>query len=478
MDVPVQPPEAPPVVQTRHVLRLPWLFPYQRELVANPARELVVVSATQIGKSVACAAWQIARAWSQPGSLNWWCAPTYKQTLPGYRLMKQMLMAAGCLVPGPSGYSDGELILRLNNGGETRLGAIIECRSWERDENLQGPSVHNLVVDEAGLLTSSARAIISSRRSATLGPVRYIGNPGVTGSEFWLLCEQAKEGEVDPQQPGWWRFMRWPWTVRYEGLLAIDPARAAAYKRFIKSEEKAHGPEAFKRWYGADWATPEGAIFASVLDRIAVLPFDPNPHPGHPYTVGWDIGLQSDYSVGLPLCTVCFTITDMKRLRPGSSALLKQEIKEYCHHWNDAEAVIERNGPGDPILDELTGIYPKASGWWTDNSNKRSSVFEIIRRAGETEADGITPRPGLTIAPFPAMMNEIRVFQSQQSPTTQTWSFSAPKGAKDDCVMSLIITVGAATSGASMYLRMMERQIADMKAGKTPPEGPPVAPSN
>lgn len=441
-----------------HEYRLPWLHPYQEKLVTSPAQELVVVSCTQVGKTVACGGWLTAQAWTHPLTLSWWCAPTYKQAKVGYDTMKQLCVSAGLLMPGGRGYSDGDMVLRLLNG------SIIECRSWERDENLQGPSVHFIVVDEAGLLTPSARGIISSRRSATLGPIRYIGNPGMTGSEFWLLCQQAIEGKAspDPDERAHWEFMRWTWEDRHASLKAINAPAAEAYRRFIESERRSLPPEEFKRLYDADWATPEGAIFASILDKIAVLAPSDEPHPGHPYVCGWDIGLQSDYTVGLPLCTKCFTITGMVRCRPGSSAHLKEIIRDTCAHWNNAEAVIETNGPGGPILDELCGIYPNTQGWWTDNGSKRSAVFEIIRLAN----DG-----GLTIAPFPAMMNELRVFQSTQSPTTGTWSFAAPKGAHDDCAMALVITVGAATSGASSYLRMMERQIEALRQKKQAGEG-------
>lgn len=401
----------------------------------------MVVSATQIGKTTACAAWLLSVAWENPGTLNWWCAPTYKQSRVGFRAMKWLAMSAGALMPGPRGSSEAELTLRFLNG------AIIECRSWERDENLQGPSVFAVVIDEAGLLTSSARAIISSRRSATLGPARYIGNPVATGSEFWLLCQQAIEGKEAGD--GYWDFLRWTWRDR---AAALEPGARAEYAAFIERERRTLVPFEFQRLYEAEWAAPENAIFAPLLEKMAVLPIDDEPHAKHPYLVAWDIGLQRDYTVGVPLCLTCFTVTHMVRLRPGDSGALKAVIRDTCIHWNNATAVIETNGPGKPVFDAIAAAYKNVQGWYTDNSNKRTAVFEVLRRG----MDGT-----LTIAPIPALLNELRVFESQQNPKTQVWSFGAPSGAHDDCAMALIIAVGAATSGGAAYIDMLRRQLAD-----------------
>jgi len=424
-----------------HDFILPPLFPYQVRLVTSRAWEQVIVSATQIGKTFACACWLLAVAWEHPGTLSWWCGPTKRQARNGYRAMKRIALSAGILLPGQSGYADGEMVLRLING------ATIECQSWKNPANLQGPSVYAVVIDEAGLLTSEARAVISSRRSAFLGPARYIGNPAASGSEFWLLHQQATEA-VTAEDP-YWGVETWTWETR---AACLAPLARERYEQFIRNEERTLAPFEFARLYGAQWAVPERAIFGAVLDRLAVLDPDHNPHPGHPYLVAWDIGISSDYTVGAPLCLECFTVTDIHRERPGTSDGLEQRIVDYTRHWNNGTAVIEKNGMGLIVFDRVDAIYKDVQGWTTDNTNKRASVFEVLRRADTG---------GLTIARLPAMLNELRVFESQQNPKTQTWSFAAPKGAKDDAVMALLIAVGAATSGAAAHIEMLRRKVAE-----------------
>jgi len=451
------PPPAPPragapSIVTPYEFILPPLFPYQNDLVRNPAWELVIVSATQIGKTFACACWLLAQAFEHPGTLNWWTAPTKRQARNGYLRMKSIAQSAGLLVRGRAGYSDSEMILRLWNG------ARIECRSWKNPENLQGDSIWALVVDEAGLLTGIARALISSRRSAFLGPARYIGNPSGSGSAFWELHDQAVRLKAEPEWAGYWDTMTWTWETRYAALR--HPLRQLAYRRFIDNERATLLPFEFARLYEAKWGIPEKSIFGAAIAKLEkegkLVERDPKPHPGHPYLVAWDVGVTTDYTVGVPLCLKCWTVTDYYRERPGDDHGLEGRMVEYSKRWNEGQMVIERNGLGLIIFGRAARLYKKVQGWQTDNVNKRTAVFEVLNRLGTPGA--------LTLFKDPLMLKELTNYESQQNPKTQVWSFGAPKGGHDDIVMGAVIAVGAATSGAAAYIEMMKRQLAKQKA--------------
>lgn len=465
---PPAPPRREPLAP-RNVVEfvLPPLFPYQVKLVSSRAWELVIVSATQIGKTFACACWLLAIAWEHPGTLNWWCAPTKKQANNGYETMKRIAQSAGILLPGRAGFTDGKMILRLING------ARIECRSWKNPGNLQGDSIYAVVLDEAGLLTAAARAVISTRRSALLGPARYIGNPSATGSAFWELHQQATEGR--DAGDGYWDVFKWTWKTRLD---ALAPEQQVLYQRFIDNERKTMEPFLFQRWYEADWAIPEKSIFGPIIKKLEkdgkLIAPDKTPHPGHSYLVAWDIGVTSDYTVGAPLCLKCFTVTDYYRDRPGDSTGLPGKIVEYSklwrtpagkkgdeQLWNEPQIVIEKNGLGLVIFNEVSRLYSKVQGWETDNVNKRTAVFEVLNRLD---------KGGLTIARIAAMLNELTIYESQQNPKTQTWTFGAPAGAKDDIVMALLIAVGSATSGAAAYIEMLQRQLARMQEAEKNPK--------
>jgi len=457
-----------PGADDRRILRLPAeLYSYQRRLIAHNAREYVVVSATQIGKTTACACWLLAQLWDNPGTRGWWAAPTYWQADIGMDTLTGLLESAGLRqgIDFRRRGASGRAAIFLPNG------SVIEFRSWDKPKNLGGRAVHFMVVDEAGQLTKDAKTRLEARLSATLGPVRYIGNPEVTGSEFWKICQDAIEAEADPKSNvidgrARFAFQRWTWQHRHRELERLAPAAAADYQRWIDQKFR-ENPDEAKRLYGAEWAVPERAIFGDIIDLIfgtadaPTVALSQDPHPGHAYLVGWDIGIEQDWTVGIPLCLDCWTVTDTMRFRPGDSTGMEKIIADYSRHWNTAAAVIETNGPGKPKFDDTIRAYTggQVQRWWTDNSSKRNAVFALIEQARSETGP-------LKIADLPILKGEMQVFQSMQNPKTGSWSFSAPAGVKDDCVMGLVIAIGAATSGAAAYLALMKRQRLEREKAK------------
>ena len=422
----------------------PDLYPYQRELVELDDRDLVILSGTGLGKSYLAAAWKWRRRSTLHGSLGITAAPTEKQTLPVFNAMRELCRKI--LVPGVRGVNEapGNRRLRFLNGSEEQF------RSWDVPDNLRGPHAHDVLADEAGMLSEKAAGILSSRRSSTLGPMFYIGNPGPIMGPFWKLCERAQ----DPANAGRYLYRKWTYRDTLAMLsdpvtLFYDPQKAKTYQRFIDEERSAREPFEFELLYEANFASPPEAYFAKWVDGVSTLAPDPNPHPGHPYILGWDYGEDRDFTVGIPLCMKCWTVTDMFRTTREPSTQQKVEIAEYSKHWNNATAVIECNGPGGPIFDEVEALTGNAQRWWTDETTKRNAIFELSKLGRNAM---------IRLAPLPPLQEELKMFRSIRK-STGGWKFSAPEGMHDDCVMALLIAVGSALSGATAYLNMIQATI-------------------
>jgi hypothetical protein len=358
----------------RLTLRLPPLFPYQEALVLHPARDLVVVSATQIGKSTACAAWLLARAWMRSNSRCWWVAPTYFQSENGYGIIKQMCESAGVL----SFAHAGKLRIGIING------SIFECRSWERDENLQGPSIHAGVVDEAGLLTPSARGIISSRRSATFGPLRYIGNPTVNMSEFWRLCRQAAATD----NGGDLAFLRWTWEDKAR---ALGPAQAKAYRQFIEDERRNLPADEFRRLYEAAFLELGAGIID--LSKVCVNGGSEARPVGLPFEEPWaqdgeeeercygglDLGQKEDFTVLSVFGSKSGRLKTMIRFKGEPWEIQVDRVVRQAERYGRSKA--EDGRPARPVLvyfDE-TGV-----GGPVAETLQRRSVGSPVRFHGVT----------------------------------------------------------------------------------------------
>lgn len=272
------------------MLQLPPLFPYQAAVMESTVIELVLLGVVQMGKTFVLAAWLNGQAWTKPRSLNWWAAPTYSQAEVGYKAMRGMLEPSGALARA----ADSRLRLDLVNGSR------IECRSWERDENLLGPSVDGgIVADQAELLTGRARAILSSRRAASLAPMRFGGNAGVFGQEFHKLCRQAEAEQASGSSR--MGFVRWTWRDR---LAALEGKERSDYETFIENEQKNLPADEFLRLYGSEFLT----LGTGVLDFLPIavnggdqlhpvaLPFFES-WSGNSCVAGLDLGDQQDFSV-------------------------------------------------------------------------------------------------------------------------------------------------------------------------------------
>lgn len=443
-------------------LLLPPLFPFQEKFLRRTELELVVISATQIGKTFACAVWLLYWLWTHPRKLGWWCAPTLEQAREGYNALVELneicLQACGRAFIVRA--VESKMRIYLRNGSR------VECRSWEKRENLRGRTVDAMVVDEAGMLDSASRAILSTRRSATLGPIRYIGNPGPVLGEFWNLCQQAQ----DEANAGRMGFIHWSWRDRWLALKGEHPdgpthsflrdvEAAARYLNFIESERKDLSAFEFDQQYEGKFPTPPGALFAEWLDRAMVLDPDPEPHPGHPYVMGWDIGQQSGWTRGVPLCLKCWSVQHVSSIRGEAYPTIEAFIASESRRFNHASAVIEKNGPGGPVFDHVMTLYDKVQGWWTDNKSKRTAALAVNRDGGGGK---------LRFADLPVLRSEMTVFKSHQQPSTGTWTFVSPakKEGHGDAVSALLIAVGSATSGAEAFLRLLQEEI---DRNQTPP---------
>lgn len=359
--------------------------------------ELVVLGVVQMGKTFALAVWLYRGAWEKPGTLNWWTAPTYSQAEVGFKEIRSHLEPSGVL----SRATESRLRLDLVNGSR------IECRSWERDENLLGPAVDGrIVVDQAEMLTGRARAIISTRRSATMGPIRYGGNAGAMGQEWWRLCKQAEAAQEGGSKT--LGFIRWTWRDRHRALEAESPDKAAEFHAFIENERKTLPLDEFERLYEAKFLS----LGTGVLDfaRVAVnggdalnpvhLPYF-EPWSGAPCIAGLDLGDQQDFSVLSIVDDNSGRLVGMDRFNhmgwEAQVARIVETAKRYCRLPNR-----EKRDPGQEIC-----IY-------VDATMMGSPVYQMLDKAAA----------GLPIEIFPVTFDNAKkrqMVQYLQAATQGNW---------------------------------------------------------
>jgi hypothetical protein len=305
-------------------------------------------------------------------------------------------------------------IVRLING------SVIEFRSWEREQNLMGDPIAAAVVDEAGLLTPTAQSAISSRRSSTMGPIHYIGNPGMVAGPFRKLCGLAETGEW----PGVYSLHRWTWEDKYKALLTEGPGKAEEYADFIK-QERASLPEfEFRRLYDAEWTEDESAVFRNVHEVSTAAKFaGPN---GDSYVIGLDVAQLQDYLVAVVVGVNGYCAGAMERMRGVSYPDAAQRMKRLQEQYH-APIVVETNGPGIAITQEFDRIGVNYIPFTTTGQTKQEAVLRLAADFQEKR---------IKLADLPPMQHELSVFRYERT-SSMHYRYEAPAGEHDDCVMAL-----------------------------------------
>ena len=346
------------------------LRPYQERVIKSRARDVVVISAPQLGKTELARIWLLYRAINH-GPDNrpwWWTAPTYAQAKHGFNGIVRYAQQLGIC---ESFTTSTPLVLRLT------FGAVIEGRSWDSAPGLYGPTVLGGVADEFGWMTAVAYSALSSRRAETvtegLGHFLWIGNVGNIGSEaqrLWDLADADSEG---------FDSFRWTWHDRAAAHVCscgngtatpcdIEHAdehsthcRRGVYLRFIRSEQGRMSRAQFAQLYDAEWAdfndTPVYTFDRTVHVRAERAEFDPEL----PIELSCDFNVDPmAWTLGQHRGNDCWTFDEI--IIPGGATTM-QACDEFL-----------RKHP-DPRIDVV--VYGDRSGKSRDTRSKTTDYNQI-----------------------------------------------------------------------------------------------------
>jgi len=349
----------------------------------------------------------------------WWIAPTFSQIAQGFKLALAFASSAGMVQA--STVSPFPIIKLVN-------GATIEFRSWEREQNLAGTTIGGGVVDEAGLLTNEAQGIISTRRSATLGPLRYIGNPGVVAGPFRRLCALGEQAAVPGSEwSGVFSLHRWTWVDKHQALLESDPIKAAAYLSFVEQERLSIPDFEFRRLYEAEWTEDEAAVFRGLdacIDRSGKGLLAPGMDR---FVIGVDVAQSVDFLAAVSYAINARRLELRYRARGIPYAQAAQTLKAISQDLN-APLVVEENGPGVALIQELARLEVPVFPFTTTAQSKQELILNLAAdiQAGPTRC---------VVADHSPMPHELAMYRYTRGPTG-LYRYSAPDGEHDDTVMA------------------------------------------
>lgn len=371
----------------------------QREIHDSSARFRVVDAGRRFGKT-RLGVWECLEVALGKGRA-WWVAPSFPIAQVGWRPLRRI----GTKLPG-SDVRLAEMSVNLPNGGEVRI------RSADNPDSLRGEGLDFVVMDEFAFMKGEAwNEALRPALSDKLGRALFIGTPRGR-NHFWELYQRGIRGDDGYQ------------SFTY-------PTSANPYIQASEIEAARHElPEIiFRQEYLAEFIDDQGGVFRRVQEAAHIQALD-NPLQDHTYLAGVDVASSIDYTVVSVLDASTHEMVYMDRFNRVDYNVLIDRLDALYKRWNLTTMKIEANSIGQPVIDQLVARGMAIIPFTTTQATKQV-IIQNLQAAFENSE--------IAILNDPVLIGELLSFESKRSPSG-SFSYAAPEGMHDDCVMSLAIT--------------------------------------
>jgi len=340
------------------------------------------------------------------GGRAWWVSPSYKTSEVGWRPLRQIARK----IPNAE-IRLVDRMVTLPNGG------FVAVRSADNPDSLRGEGLDFVVMDECAFMqkeawTEAIRPALSDRQGKAL----FISTPKGR-NWFWENYMRGVNGEE-----GWQS-----WTFPTSSNPYIEPAEIEAAKRDL--------PEMiFRQEYLAEFIDDSGGVFRRVQEAAVLEPKE--YEQGRQYVAGVDVAASVDFTVVTVLDAETKEMVYLDRFNRVDYPVLIDRLEAVYKRYHLTSMVVESNSIGRPVIDELVArglnIVP-----FTTTSATKQAIIQNLQAAFENGQ--------ILVLNDQILVGELLSFESKRN-ASGGFSYSAPAGMHDDCVLSLAIAWHGATS--------------------------------
>jgi len=371
------------------------LHPGQLEVHNSPARFKVLAAGRRWGKTRLGVNECLDVA--AQGGRAWWVSPSYKTSEVGWRPLRQIARK----IPGAE-IRLVDRMVTLPGGG------FVAVRSADNPDSLRGEGLDFVVMDECAFMqkeawTEAIRPALSDRQGKAL----FISTPKGR-NWFWENYQRGINGEEG------WR----SWTFPTANNPFIEASEIEAAKRDL--------PEMiFRQEYLAEFIDDSGGVFRRVQEAAILTPQE--PQAGRQYVAGMDVAASVDFTVVTVMDAETKEMVYIDRFNRVDYPVLIDRLAAIYARYHLTSMVVESNSIGRPVIDELVSrglnIVP-----FTTTSATKQAIIQGLQAAFENAQ--------VKIINDPVLIGELLSFESKRN-ASGGFSYSAPDGMHDDCVMSL-----------------------------------------
>ena len=390
------------------VLTLPRLRSDQTAVLLHPAKRKEVNTGRRWGKTTTGGV-AVANVLRQHGRVAW-TVPTYKNSRPLWRWMKQHF---GPLTVDKSfGISESERVMTSYRGG------FFGVYSADNIDAMRGEWFHLVVNDEAARITEEARYdVIEPCVADSDGEIIDISTPH---GRNWFFVE-FQRGMADGVE-----------IASFTAPTSANPM-PQIQKAFARARQQLPD-RTFRQEWLAEFVA-DGVFFINVRPCATAVPRPATPGYTHVIGADWARSAGGDYTVFLVIDAATRQMVAMQRFAgmdfQSQLARLKRLHRDY-----PGLIVAEYNAMGGPLVEALQAAGLPVYGFVTTAASKHE-IMTALALAFEQGA--------IAVFDDPVLLAEMESYEQKQRAGLP--AYSAPAGMHDDTVMALAMAWHGATVG-------------------------------
>lgn len=342
-----------------------------------------------------------------------WGAPVYDQVRIGF---KEAHRAARDVAE----FNKSRMEISFPSGG------IIYFRSLNDPDNVRGYTADGVVIDEsADVAEETWVAVLRPMLIDTGGWSWSIGTPK---GRNWFWREHQKA--IDDPDSASWQVPTLGVRIDENGLAREPHAYENPNVKFeeIESLYETMPEIVFRQEILAEFTDDQGGVFRRVRDAVFGFALD-EPEDGRQYSASVDVAASVDYTVVTVWDDESKRAVYLDRFNRVDFPLLESRLEATYKRWKLHSMTIESNSIGQGVIDHLKARGMNIIPFLTTAASKQVAIQDLQTAFENSE---------ISIPNDQILIGELLSFEGKRN-SSGTFSYSAPAGMHDDCVMSLAI---------------------------------------
>lgn len=379
--------------------------------------EVWIACGTKFGKTLAASIAIASQALAKKQRVYRWVAPTYSQAMIGKRYCQRIMP------PPPLVIAQQYKISIPSND------TIIEFRSGDRPENLEGEAVHGYVLDECAKLREEVYSSARTTLTQTRGPMLNISTP--RGKNwFYTRCMRAQEIMQSDLAKG-----RVPRQFFFNAATTMNPTVSAD----VIAEMKKSLPDRLFRQYVLAEFVDEASTFSHFRECINTHPLDffedhqrwlGDSSSKSQVVIGVDWAKSVDYTVFIAIDIVNRSVIGFERFHRKAYTEAIKLLVRFSKEFQDVISVYhDKTGVGSAIDDQLAYTDLSYVGVVFTNTSKSEMVTDLMTSFESSQ---------IKIPNWNVLIAELEAYEVTQN-ASGTLSYNAPTGLHDDAVCALML---------------------------------------